>query len=56
MEAFALYANAIKLGCNALTILTVSNSFISNNEMTAQERTTSLKNMIELSLNVAISL
>jgi purine-nucleoside phosphorylase len=54
MEAFALYANAIRNKKNALCILTVSDSFISNKSMTPEERQTSLKDMVVLGLETAI--
>ena len=47
MEAFALYANAIKLNKKALTLLTVSDSIPNKLEMSSQERQTSFINMME---------
>jgi purine-nucleoside phosphorylase len=54
MEAFALYANAIRNKKNALCILTVSDSFVSKKSMSAEERQTSLKDMVVLGLETAI--
>ncbi len=55
MESCALYCNAARLGKNALTICTVSDSFIYPEEnTTAQERETSFTKMMEIALEVAI--
>jgi purine-nucleoside phosphorylase len=54
MEAFALYANAIRNKKNALCILTVSDSFVSKKSMSPEERQTSLKDMVVLGLETAI--
>ncbi len=56
MEAFALYANAIKLKKNALCILTVSDSLVSNESLSADDRRTSFKSMILLGLETALKL
>ena len=53
MESYALYATAASLGKKALCILTVSDSFISKEETTAEERQTSFKQMMEVALEVA---
>ncbi|MCT4619967.1 MAG: purine-nucleoside phosphorylase [Marinisporobacter sp.] len=53
MEAAALYMNAAKLGANALTILTVSDSLVSHEETTAEEREKTLTDMIEIALELA---
>jgi purine-nucleoside phosphorylase len=53
MEAFALYANAIKTKKNALCLLTISDSFVSEESMTPEKRQTSFKNMITLALETA---
>lgn len=50
MESFALFNNARILGKNAATILTISNSLVTGEEMTNEERQNSLKRMIELAL------
>ena len=55
MEAAALYTNAAFLKKRALTICTVSNSFVYEGEdMTAKERQTTLGKMIEVALETAI--
>ena len=55
MESCALYCNAARLNKNALTICTVSDSFIYPEEnTTAQERETSFTKMMEIALEVAI--
>ena len=53
MEAYALYSNAAKLGKKALTILTISDSFVSDTILTPEERQTGLNSMIELAIAVA---
>jgi purine-nucleoside phosphorylase len=55
MESCALYCNAARCNKNALTICTVSDSFIYPEEnTTAQERETSFTKMMEIALEVAI--
>ncbi|GHU34849.1 hypothetical protein FACS1894166_12770 [Bacilli bacterium] len=56
MEAFALYANALKNRKHALCILTVSDSFVSGKSMTPIERQTSLNDMITLGLETAVKI
>lgn len=56
MEAFALFANAKYLGKNAATILTVSDVIPTGDQMTADQREKSLKNMIELALETVHTL
>jgi len=53
MESYALYATAASLGKKALCILTVSDSLVSKEETTAEERQTSFKQMMEVALEVA---
>ncbi|TCO69854.1 purine-nucleoside phosphorylase [Marinisporobacter balticus] len=53
MEAAALYMNAARLGANALTILTVSDSLVTFEETTAEEREKTLTDMIEIALELA---
>lgn len=53
MEAYALYANAAKAGVNALTILTVSDSLVSQEATTAKERETTFTKMMEIALELA---
>jgi purine-nucleoside phosphorylase len=56
MEAFALYANAIKLSKQALTILTCSDSLVTGDSLSAEDRQTSFSAMIKLALAVAYKL
>jgi purine-nucleoside phosphorylase len=53
MEAAALYMNAARSGKNALAILTVSDSMVTGEEITANERQTSFTQMMEIALNLA---
>lgn len=53
MEATALYTLAAKFGVNALTILTVSDNIPTGEAMTADERQFTLKQMIEIALELA---
>ena len=52
MESYALYAIVANLGKKALTILTVSDSLITHEETTAEERQTSFTKMMEIALNL----
>ena len=56
MESFGLYTNAIKEEKNALAILTVCDSIISGEAMTAEERQNSLVGMVKIGLDVACRL
>ncbi len=56
MEAFALFANAKYLGKNAATILTVSDIIPTGEHISADQRETALKSMIELALQAGICL
>ena len=51
MESFALFHNASILGKKAACLLTVSNSFVTNEETTSEERQKAFNNMIEIALN-----
>ena len=53
MEAFALFANAKLLGKKAACLLTVSDSFITKEKVSARERERSLMDMIKLALEAA---
>ena len=53
MEAAVLYTNAAAAGVNALAILTVSNSIVTGEETTAEERQTSFTQMMEVALSLA---
>ena len=52
MESYALYCNAAYLHKKALTILTVSDSFTSHKETTAEERQNSFTQMMEIALEL----
>lgn len=56
MEAFGLYANAIKLKKKALTLLTVSDSLVTGEAMDAKQRQTSFEAMVRLALETACAL
>ena len=53
MEAAALYMNAAAAGVNALCILTVSDSLVTHEATTAEERQTSFTKMMEIALELA---
>jgi len=55
MEAYALYLNAARAGKKALSICAVSDNVVSHEELNAEEKSKSVNDMIELSLEVAIS-
>ena len=50
MEAFSLFANATILGKNAACLLTVSDSLVTHESMTSNERQNSFTKMIKLAL------
>lgn len=54
MESAALYTLAARFGVKALTICAVSDDLIRNEFMSADERQSSLKEMITLALDVAV--
>ena len=56
MEAYALYLNAARAGKHALSICAVSDNIVSKQELTAEERSQSVNDLILLSLETAISL
>lgn len=53
MESYALYCNAAAGGVNALTILTVSDSIVNQQETTAEEREKAFTNMMKIALGLA---
>jgi purine-nucleoside phosphorylase len=53
MESYALYCNAAYLKKEALTLLTISDSFVSSEVTTAEERQNSFLQMIEIALEIA---
>ncbi|NBK98696.1 MAG: purine-nucleoside phosphorylase [Erysipelotrichia bacterium] len=54
MESFALFHNAKVLGKKAACLLTISDSFVSNEITSAKERETSFTKMIEIALESII--
>lgn len=54
MEAAALYYNAARLGKKALCILTVSDHLYTQKELSAEERQTGFRQMMEIALETAI--
>lgn len=56
MESFGLFANAIKLNKKAATLLTCSDSLITHEAMSAEDRQTKFVDMVKLALETAISI
>ena len=54
MESFALFANAQVLGKNAACLLTISDSFVSPEITTAEERQTSFTAMMKVALGAVL--
>lgn len=54
MEAAALYMNAARAGKHALGIMTISDSLVSDESASPEERQTSFHTMMELALEVAV--
>ena len=54
MESFALFHNARILGKNAACLLTISDSFVSNEITTSKQRQQSFTEMMEIALETAI--
>lgn len=53
MESYALFATAARLNKKALTILTVSDSLVSNEQTTSLQREKTFTTMMEIALEVA---
>ena len=53
MESFALFHNASVLGKNAACLVTISDSFVSNEITTAEERQRSFTDMMKIALDTA---
>lgn len=53
MEAAALYMNAARAGKNALAMCTISDSLITGEAMTSEERQNSFHEMMEIALEIA---
>lgn len=56
METAALYLNAARAGKKALSILTVSDSLVTGEATTSEERQTTFTQMIELALQTAVKI
>ena len=54
MESAALYYNAARLGKKALCILTISDHLYSGKELSAEERQTGFRQMMEIALETGI--
>ncbi|MBO4664626.1 MAG: purine-nucleoside phosphorylase [Bacteroidaceae bacterium] len=56
MESFALFHNAQVLGKGAACLLTISDSFVTKKELSADDRQNAFRTMMELALETAINL
>jgi purine-nucleoside phosphorylase len=56
MESFALFHNANVLGKKATCLVTISDSFVTKEETTSEERQNSFNNMIELALEASLKM
>lgn len=54
MESFALFHNAAATGKNAACLLTISDSFVSHEETTAEQRQTSFTQMMRVALGAVL--
>ena len=54
MEAATLYTLAARFGVKALTICTMTDCLVTHEEISAEERQSSLSEMVELALDVAV--
>ena len=54
MESYALYCNAAEAGKRALSICTISDNIVTGAELSAEDRQTSFRNMMEIALEVAV--
>ena len=54
MESYALYCNAAEAGKRALAICTISDSLVTGAELSAEDRQTSIRNMMEIAPEVAV--
>ena len=55
MESYALFANAIATGKKAACLLTISDSFITHEVTSSEERQNSFTNMMKVALEVALN-
>ena len=53
MESYALYINASRANKKALTVLSISDSFVTKEETSAETRQTGFTKMMKLALEVA---
>ena len=53
MESYALYCNAARAGVDALAIFSVSDSLVSHEELSAEERETMFTDMMKVALETA---
>ena len=53
MESYGLYLNAARAGVNALGIFSVSDSMVTGEELSADDRQNSFTNMMEVALEAA---
>ncbi|HRR90023.1 MAG TPA: purine-nucleoside phosphorylase, partial [Eubacteriales bacterium] len=56
MEAAALYMNAYKAGKRALAILTISDSLVTHQALSAEDRQSSFKEMMYIALELALNI
>lgn len=56
MEAAALYANAAYLGKRALAICSISDSLVTGEELSAEERQNTFTNMMKIALEIAVAM
>jgi purine-nucleoside phosphorylase len=54
MESAALYTLAARFDVKALTVCTMTDCLITHQEISAEDRQTSLKDMVSLALDVAV--
>lgn len=54
MESFALFHNAAVTGRRAACLVTISDSFVSHEETTAEQRQTTFTNMMEIALGTVL--
>lgn len=54
MESFALFSNANVTGKNAACLLTISDSFVSKNDTTPEERVSSFTTMMKIALDTVL--
>ena len=54
MESYALYCEALRAGVRALGIFTVSDSVVTGEETTAEQRQNEFRNMMKVALETAV--